>query len=105
MAKFCGLIGYATSEKTSPGVWEDKIIERKHKGDVLQNVRRLETSDTLNDDINISNKVSIVADPYAKQNFHSMKYVEFMGTRWKITNVEVQFPRLILTIGGEYNGK
>lgn len=104
MAKFCGMIGYATSVKTSPGVWTDSIVERKHIGDIIQNTRRLEASGTLNDNINISNSISIVADPYARQNFHTMKYVEFMGTKWNITNVEVQFPRLILTIGGEYNG-
>lgn len=103
MAKFYGSIGYAELVEVNPGIWEEKITERKYYGDLIRNTRRLQTSDKLNDDINISNEISIVADPYANQNFHSMRYVEFMGTKWKINNVEVLYPRLILTIGGVYN--
>lgn len=103
MAKFCGMIGYADNTKVN-GVVKHDITERKHFGDVIKNTQRTEASGTLNDDINISNSISIVADPYAKQNFKHMKYVEFMGTKWKITNIDIQFPRLILTLGGEYNG-
>ena len=66
-------------------------------------LKKTQTPSTLNDDINVANEISIVADPYANQNFHLMKYVEFMGTKWKITTVEVQYPRLILSIGGVYN--
>ena len=104
MAKFYGKIGYAETLKTAPGVYEDKITEREYFGDLIRNTRRLQSSDKVNDDINISNEISIVSDPFAIQNFHSMRYVEFMGAKWKITNVEVQYPRLILTIGGLYNG-
>lgn len=103
MAKFYGSIGYAELVEVNPGIWEEKITERKYYGDLIRNTRRLQTSDKLNDDINISNEISILADPYANQNFHSMRYVEFMGAKWKINNVEVLYPRLILTIGGVYN--
>lgn len=103
MAKFYGSIGYAELVEVNPGIWEEKITERKYYGDLIRNTRRLQTSDKLNDDINILNEISIVADPYANQNFHSMRYVEFMGAKWKINNVEVLYPRLILTIGGVYN--
>ena len=105
MAKFYGKIGYAETSKTKPGVYEDATTEREYFGDLIRNTRRLQSSDKVNDDINISNEISIVSDPFAIQNFHSMRYVEFMGAKWKITNVEVQYPRLILTIGGLYNGK
>lgn len=105
MAKFYGPIGYAESVEVKPGVWEDRITERMYFGDLVRNNRRLQSSETLNDDINISNKVSIVADPFAEQNFHLMKYVEFMGARWKITNVEVEHHRLVLSVGGVYNGQ
>ena len=104
MAKFYGKIGYAESKETTPGIWEEQIIEREYRGDLIRNTRRMQTAETLNDDINISNEISIVADPYANQNFHSMRYVEFMGAKWKISNVDVQYPRLILSIGGIYNG-
>lgn len=103
MAKFYGSIGYAELVEVNPGIWEEKITERKYYGDLIRNTRRLQTSDKLNDNINVSNEISIVADPYANQNFHSMRYVEFMGAKWKINNVEVLYPRLILTIGGVYN--
>lgn len=103
MAKFYGPIGYAETVETVPGVWEDKIIERYYHGDVTRNTRRLQSSDKVNDDINISNEISIVADPFAAGNFHNMRYIGFMGAKWKISNVEVQYPRLILSIGGLYN--
>ena len=104
MAKFYGTIGFAETVETTPGVWKEKIVDYSYFGDIIRNARRLQFSDQLNDDINISNEISIVADPYANQNFHSMRYVEFMGAKWKITNVEVRYPRLILTVGGVYNG-
>lgn len=104
MAKFFGVIGFNEGTvETSPGVWEQQVVERQYYGDLIRNSRRLQSTDQLNDDINISNEISIVADPYANANFHSMLYVEFMGAKWKITNVEVQYPRLKLTLGGVWN--
>lgn len=105
MAKIYGVIGYAEQVETRPGIWEDQITERNYYGELIRNNRRLESSGTLNDDINISNDVSIIADPFAYQNFHTMKYFEFMGTKWKITTVDVQYPRLRLTLGGVYHGE
>ena len=104
MAKFYGEIGYAETTETAPGVWTDVVTERKYFGDVIKNTRRLEAGEGLNDNLTINNMVSIVADPFAYQHFHAMRYVNWMGALWKITNVEVQRPRLILTIGGVYNG-
>lgn len=105
MAKFYGKIGYADTMETTPGVWVEQITERNYFGDMGRNTRKLESSGNLNDNINISNEISIVADPYAYDHFHTMRYVELMGARWKITNIEVQRPRLILTLGGLYNGE
>ena len=104
MAKYCGSIGYAVAVETSPGIHEEQITTRKYYGDLIRNTRRLQTTDQLNDNINVANEISIVADPFAVQNFHAMRYAEFMGATWKITNVEVKFPRLVLTLGGLYNG-
>lgn len=104
MAKFYGPIGYAKMVETSPGVHDEQITERMYYGDLTRNRRMLQTANQVNDNINIANEISIVADPYAYDNFHAMRYVEFMGARWKVTNVEVQPPRLILTVGGLYNG-
>jgi hypothetical protein len=105
MARFFGKVGYAEYVETVPGVHEEQITERSYYGDVNRNTRRLESSGNLNDNVNVANEISIVADAYAELNFHAMRYVEFMGARWKITNVEVQRPRLILMLGGVYSGE
>lgn len=105
MAKFHGVIGYVNTMETKPGVWTEQVTERHYYGDLGRNTRRLESSGNVNDNININNELSIVADPYASENFHMMRYVKFMGTAWKVSNVEVRYPRLILTLGGIYNGK
>lgn len=104
MAKFHGVIGYGITVETKPGVWKDQITEREYSGDLNKNTRRLQSSDQLNDNIVVSNEISILSDPFANENFHSIRYVEFMGAKWKITNVDVQYPRLVLTLGGVYNG-
>lgn len=104
MAKWYGKIGFAETVQTKPGVWKEQITEKEYFGDLTRNTRRLQSSSQINDDINIANEISIVSDPFANQNFHSMRYIEFMGAKWKISSVEVQYPRLILTVGGVYNG-
>jgi hypothetical protein len=103
MAKFYGEIGYAETVETVPGVWKEQITKRRYFGDVLRNVGKVRDGENLNDDLVLDNRLSIVADPFAYEKFHSMRYVEWMGALWKITSVEVQRPRLILTIGGVYN--
>lgn len=104
MTKFYGAIGYGETVEVAPGVWKDEYTERNYFGDIIRNSGRFQTADKLNDDINIANEISIIADPYANQNFHLMKYAEFMGAKWKISKVDVQYPRLILTLGGVWNG-
>lgn len=103
--KWYGKIGFETTVEEVPGVYVEKICERPYFGDLTKNFRRLESSDYLNDDINVTNEISVLADAYAYHNFHTMRYVEFMGTKWKISSVDVQPPRLILSIGGIYNGE
>ena len=103
MAKFCGVIGYAVTKETEPGIWEEQIVEVEYIGDVIRNTRRINAPGKVNDDISISNQISIIADPFANNNFHAMKYVVFMGAKWKVSEVTVEYPRLILTIGGLYN--
>ena len=104
MGKFYGEIGYAEQIEATPGVWREQITERKYIGDVIKNVSRIRNGENLNDDLTIDNRLSIIADPFAYEKFHAMRYVNWMGALWKITSVEVQRPRLILTIGGVYNG-
>lgn len=104
MPKFYGSIGYAISKETTPGVWVEDIVEYQYSGDVYRNTRKLQSGNQVNDSIDISNEISILSDPFANENFHSMRYVTYMGAKWKVSSVEVRYPRLILTVGGLYNG-
>lgn len=103
MAKFYGIIGYAKTVETEPGIWTEEITERRYYGDLVRNNSRYQQSGGVNDDIVLSNNISIVADPYANENYLHIRYVELMGVKCKVTNVDVQYPRLILTTGGVYN--
>lgn len=105
MAKFYGKVGYINQEEAKPGKVVFKAVERDCFGDILRFGSRWERSDYLNDDISLSNSISILADAFAYQNFASIKYVNYMGANWTVTSIEVQPPRLILTIGGPYHGQ
>lgn len=105
MAKFYGAVGYGITEETTPGVWTDSIVERNYTGDVIKNYRKTSSGESINDNIDVSNNISILSDPFAMDHFHTIKYVKWMGAAWKVSTVEVQYPRLILTIGGVYNGE
>ena len=104
MAKYYGSVGYEDTVESTSGIFKEEIIPRDYYGDILQNNRKLENSGEINDSINVSNQISIVADPYAMQNFWRIRYATFMGQKWKVKDVKVEFPRLILTLGGLYNG-
>lgn len=104
MAKFFGEIGFATQVETSPGIWEDKIIEKQYYGDVTRESRRFSTSEQVLDNINLSNQVSIIADGYVTDNIQNLRYVRWLGGLWKISYVELKFPRLVLEMTGVYNG-
>lgn len=111
MAKFYGEIGYRVTEETAPGVWRPRIVKRNYYGDIIRNKstinaysRGLQDAGKVNDDVHVSNEISIVADAFANENFHNIIYVVYLGTKWKVNNVDVQRPRLNLTLGSVYNG-
>lgn len=105
MTRWYGKIGFAVSTEETPGVWVESIIDRPYYGVLTKNTRRLRSSDKVNDDITIDNELSVLIDPYAYENFHSIRYAEFMNTKWKVNTVEVQYPRLVLELGGVWNGQ
>jgi hypothetical protein len=110
MPRFYGAVGYITSVKdeNSPDVWVEKPVEQFYKGELLKNFRNLAKSNEgeLNDDVTLSNQISITANPYALSHMADMRYVKWMGTAWKVTGVDASnYPRLILSIGGVYNGE
>jgi len=104
MARYSGKIGFADTQKVAPGRWEESITERHYYGDVTRAVRRLENGSDINDNIVINNEISIVADPYAQNHVFAIRYAEWQGTKWKVSNAEILYPRIILSLGGVWNG-
>jgi len=111
MAKFYGIIGFSILEErpsgeegVNTGIYEETVVEKNYRGDILRNARRWEQSENLNDNLTINNTFSIIADSFALQNYQAMKYMTWSGSSWKITNIEIQRPRIIITVGGVYNG-
>jgi hypothetical protein len=104
MPKFHGKIGYGESTETSPGVFVDVIVEQFYYGDVIRPSRRLQQGENLNEDIQVGSSISIVGNEYALEHYLSIRYVEWAGELWTVANVEIQRPRLILTLGEVYNG-
>jgi len=103
MARFFGKVGFSFgSTETSPGVWTNNIVERTYYGDVMKRSRRWESGDNINDDLKINNQISILADQFAEENLYAVKYIEWMGTKWKVTSVEIEHPRMVLTMGDIY---
>lgn len=107
MAKFYGKVGYGETVETplNSGVWVDQITERLYYGDVIKNSIRLQNNEKVNSDISVGNSISILADPYANDHFFAIRYVEWAGTLWIVSNVDVESPRLILRLGGVYHGE
>lgn len=102
--KYHGYIGFVTFKEKIPGVDVEMPVEREYTGDVMRVNKRWENTQQVNKDLNVNNQISIIADPYARDNFFTIRYASWMGTLWEITSVDVQYPRLILSIGGVYNG-
>lgn len=102
--KYAGEIGFGVSSEVRPSVWQETIVTRRYKGDVNRVSRRLQSVDKINDDVVISNEIEIFADAFAYENFQNIKYVTWMGTKWAVNTITVEHPRLILEIGGVYNG-
>lgn len=102
--KFYGKVAYAITEEVILGKWKERIVEKQYRGDITRVSRRLQSADKVNDDIRINNEIRILADAFAYQNFQNIRYVVWMGTKWKVESVTIDRPRLVLEIGGEYNG-
>lgn len=105
MAKFAGRVGYGQTEEVTPGKWEDVITERTYFGDVVRNTRKLLPGENLHRDLSVGNAIEILADAYANEHFFAIRYVEWAGVLWTVSEVEVQSPRLLLRLGEVYNGR
>ena len=104
MAKLYTKIGFAETEETAPGVWLEVIHERSYKVDVTRNLRRLNSDGDMNDDLSLTNEVSVLMDGFLPDHFFKIRYIWWHGAKWKVTTAEILYPRLRLTIGTLYNG-
>lgn len=107
MARFSGTVGFLRTLETDPinhpGVYKEVLDERRYYGDVISNSRRWDQNGNLNENLAISNRISIVADRFAREHLGTMRFVRWLGDTWKILNAEIQYPRIILTLGGQYH--
>lgn len=105
--KFYGVIGFWCKDvETSPGLFDNVIVERPYVGDILKNNRRWQNSGNQNDSITTNNQISIISDLYLKENWISIKYVVWNGIKLKVSNIDLEgYPRVILDLGGEYHGE
>lgn len=104
MAKYAGLVGYVTQEETKPGVWTPVENPRRMRGDVIRLSSSSQNGNKINDDITLNHRVSLVGDAYAFGNYYNIRWIEIDGLKWEVSSVEVQRPRLIVSIGGLWNG-
>lgn len=103
--RYYGKVGYAMSIEKAPSVYVNEIVERPYYGDVIKLRSKWSGSEKRNEDLEIGHQLSIVADAFATENFSTIVYAEFMGTLWKVVGIDVEHPRLTLTLGGVYNGE
>lgn len=102
--KYHGKVGFVSFDEVTPGAEVEKPIEREYFGDVIRNTKRWESAQQVNPNLKVNNQISIVADPFARENLFAIRYVSWIGALWEVTSVDVQYPRFILSIGGVYNG-
>lgn len=105
--KFAGDVGFwLTNVETKPGIWGNKMVEKHYTGDITRAYNKWDSrSDSTNDELSLNNQISILGDLFAQENWPSIKYVLWKGIKWKVKTVQINFPRLILEIGGVYNGQ
>lgn len=104
MVKYAGLVYYTTQLETKPGVWKDSVKEHFMRGDVLRKASSSQNGDKVNSDVSLNHRVSLIADEYALGNYHDIKGIQINGRVWQVESIEVQRPRLIVTLGGLLNG-
>lgn len=104
MAKYSGKIGYGADVESAPGVYKTDIIEKDAIGDIYKNTVNVKDGNGINEEISLGMKISVFVD-LSTSDYSKIKYATHLGTKWKVTSVEPQFPRLVLTMGGVYNAQ
>jgi hypothetical protein len=105
--RFYGKVGYGETVESpaGSGVYKDVITEVSYYGDIVRNSRQILSDQKVNDNLTVTNSISVVADAYANEHIFAIRYAEWQGALWIVTDVEVQGPRLLLRLGGVYLGR
>lgn len=103
MTRFFGKVGYSHPVRSN-GVVEDVITEHSYAGDELRNTRYFAQGDTVLGKVTFQTRISVIADAFALENYRDIVYVNWEGTLWIVESVTTERPRLILLLGGKYNG-
>lgn len=104
MARFAGLVGYVTQEETSPGIWSSVEKSVMMKGELIRQSSNNRDAGKVNSDITLNHRVSLMGDSYSFDNYYNIKWVMVDKVKWEVSSIEIQRPRLILAIGGLWNG-
>ena len=104
MGKFAGSVGYVIETETNPGVWSATDNVRHMQGDVLRVASTFQGNEKVNKDVTLQHRISLVGDSFAYEHFFEIRWIEYLGTKWEVTLLEVQKPRIIATLGGVYRG-
>lgn len=104
MSKWSGVVGFETQVETKPGIWSKSIKERTYFGDVMKHRLSVQQSTSINGRLTMSNEILILADPFANNNFFDIRYATYMGRKWCVSSIEIEYPRIRLQLGEMYNG-
>ena len=101
--KCSGKIGYARAEETSPGIYQEIIVEKQYYGDIVRNSTQILDSNTINSSIKLNNSISVLCNNYISDNLGCVRYMTFKKSKWKISSIEIKDNRIIFTLGDLYN--
>lgn len=103
MTRFFGEVGYVTTTR-SGGVSEYIATERQYYGNELRSLRYFRQGESILGEVSQQTRISVLADGYMLENYYDIRYLMKAGVAWTVSSVEVERPRLILTLGDRYNG-
>lgn len=104
MNQFRGKIGFSIPVNKGHGIYDNSVVERTYRGDILSQSRKLDAGTNINDNIDMNIRLSILSDDFLNVHLSQITYVHYMGGVWKVKSIEPSRPRIVLALGGVYNG-
>ena len=106
--KYTGKIGFAVMKNEGEGIYTEEIEEKVYYGDLLSSRWNNENNQNSPLVVNcffviLNNSISVICDKYLSENISVIRYITYKNSKWCITGIEIQPPRIIINIGGIYN--